>query len=59
MQDSQSDVRAKRFAGMREELEGLRVKFDDLKRRATTVVKDAAARRDAWLLEHTRNEHLG
>ena len=59
MNDSQSEVRARRFSGLRAELEALRGTFDDLKRRATVVAKDAAKRRDEWLVDHVRKEHLG
>jgi len=59
MQVTQQDVRKARFSRMRDEIAALAQAFAGLKGRADAAVKDAAKRHDAWLLEHTRKEHLG
>ncbi len=56
---SQSAVRTARLAGFRKELEGLRAKFAEVKKGVADAVKKSAKRRDDWLLQHTRDEHLG
>ncbi|HSD12975.1 MAG TPA: hypothetical protein VLC10_05435 [Patescibacteria group bacterium] len=55
---TQSDVRTKRLAGFRAELAGLRAQFEKTRKDVAEAVKKAAKRRDDWLLEHTRKEHL-
>lgn len=59
MQTSQDGARKTRFAALRDELATLSRTFAELKSRADQVAKDAGKRRDDWLLEHTKNEHLG
>ncbi len=55
---SQSDARTERLAGLRAELAGLRAEFAKIKQGIAETAKAAAKRRDDWLLEHTRKEHL-
>lgn len=54
----QTEVRTTKLAGLRAELAGLRAQFEQTKRDVAEAVKKAAKRRDDWLLEHTRKEHL-
>ncbi|HTK04953.1 MAG TPA: hypothetical protein VL500_05175 [Candidatus Eisenbacteria bacterium] len=56
---SQQEVRRARFARLRAELSTLREACAGVQKRVAVAVKDAAKRRDDWLLEHTKKEHLG
>jgi len=56
---SQQEVRKARFARLRTELSAFREAFAGMQKRVAVTVKDASKRRDDWLLEHTRKEHLG
>lgn len=56
---SQADVRIARLSLIRAELASLGAQFVDMRRDLAEAVKGAAKRRDGWLVEHTRKEHLG
>lgn len=44
---------------LKNSLEILQGRFNDLKRRVNEIAKKAAKRRDDLLAEHTRKEHFG
>lgn len=57
--ESQQEVRKARFTRLRAELSALKETCAGVQKRVSVAVKDATKRRDDWLLEHTKKEHLG